>query len=71
MTADKFITYTGVTLATVYDGHHSSTIITDLKSREFTVPIALKDTHYGDIEFREAMAQQQTQIVAPHRKIRQ
>ncbi len=68
MTADKFITYTDVTQATIYDGHHSSVIITDLKSREFTVPIGVGDTHYGDMEFRKAMAQQGTQIVAPYRK---
>lgn len=68
MTENQFITYTDVTQATVYDGHHSSIIITDLKSREFTVPIAVGDTHYGDMEFRKAMAEQGTQIVAPYRK---
>lgn len=68
MTANQFITYTDVTPATVYDGHHSSVIITDLKSREFTVPVGVGDTHYGDMEFRKAMAEQETQIVAPYRK---
>ncbi len=68
MTANQFITYTDVTQATIYDGHHSSVIITDLKSREFTVPIGVGDTHYGDMEFRKAMAAQNTQIVAPYRK---
>jgi len=68
MTADKFITYTDVTQATIYDGHHSSVIINDLKERDFTVPIGVGDTHYGDMEFRKAMAQQGTQIVAPYRK---
>ena len=68
MTANKFITYTDVTLATIYDGHHSSVIVADLKAREFTVPTAVGDTHYGDIEFRKAMAEEGTQIVAPYRK---
>src|SRR3989338_3718881 len=68
MTANKFITYTDVTLATIYDGHHSSVIVADLKAREFTVPTAVGDTHYGDIEFRKAMTEEGTQIVAPYRK---
>lgn len=68
MTANQFITYTDVTLATIYDGHHSPMMVTDLKSREFTVPIGVGDTHYGDMEFRKAMAEQGTQIVAPYRK---
>lgn len=63
-----FITYTGATVATVYDGHHAFTIVRDLKSRGFTVPVAVGDTHYGDIDFREKMSLQGTQVVAPYRE---
>ena len=63
-----FITYTGATIATVYDGHHAFTIIRDLKSRGFTIPVAVGDTHYGDIDFREKMVLQGTQVVAPYRE---
>lgn len=68
MTDKGFITYTDATLATVYDGHHAYTIVGDLKSRGFNVPLAAGDTHYGDMALREAMAYEGTQIVAPYRK---
>lgn len=62
------ITYTDVTLATVYDGHHAYTIVGDLKSRGFNVPAAVGDTHFGDMMLRESMKIEGTQIVAPYRK---
>jgi len=68
MNSRGFITYTGATIATVYDGHHAFTIVRDLKSRGFTVPLAVGDTHYGDIDFRGKMALQGTQVVAPYRE---
>ena len=68
MTKKRFITFTNVTLATVYDGHYVPTIIHDLKEREFTVPTGVGDTHYGDIALRELMAKENTQIIAPYRK---
>lgn len=67
MTAKRFITYTDVSLATVYDGHHVYKTICDLKARGFNVPMAVGDTHYGDILFRENMKLQNTQVVAPYR----
>ena len=68
MTKNRFITYTDVTIATVYDGHQAVNTISDLKSREFKVPVAVGDTHFGDISLRENMALEATQIVAPYRK---
>lgn len=68
MTKNRFITYTDVTLATVYDGHHAVNTITDLKSRGFEVPMAVGDAHFGDISLRENMALEDTQIIAPYRK---
>ena len=68
MTKNRFITYTDVTLATVYDGHHAVNTISDLKSRGFEVPMAVGDTHFGDISLRENMALENTQIIAPYRK---
>jgi IS5 family transposase len=68
MTKNRFITYTDVTLATVYDGHHAVNSIADLKRRGFDVPMAVGDSHFGDISLRENMALQDTQIIAPYRK---
>ena len=68
MTKNRFITFTDVTLATVYDGHHAVSTITDLKSRGFNVPMAVGDAHFGDISLRENMALEDTQIIAPYRK---
>lgn len=68
MSKSGFITYTGVTHATIYDGHHAFTIIRDLKSRGFKVPVAVGDTHYGDINLREHFGLLETLIVAPYRK---
>lgn len=68
MTKKRFITYTDVTLATIYDGHHAIYSIADLKSRGFEVPMAVGDTHFGDISLRENMALENTQIIAPYRK---
>jgi len=67
MNAKRFITYTNISLATVYDGHHGYKTICDLKAREFNVPMAVGDAHFGDILFREDMQLQNTQIVAPYR----
>ena len=68
MNSQGFITYTDATLATVYDGHHGYDAVHDLKSRGFSVPHCVGDNHYGDITFREDMAYEGTQIVAPYRK---
>lgn len=68
MTERGFITATDVTLATTYDGHHAPMLINDLKSRGFTVPIGVGDTHYGDILLRENMNLHGTLMVAPYRK---
>ena len=68
MNKKGFITYTNVTHATVYDGHHAYTIVHDLKSRGFQVPISVGDTHYGDMKFREEMDKEGTQVVAPYRE---
>lgn len=68
MTKKGFITYTDITRATVYDGHHAFAIIGDLKSRGFDVPIGVGDTHYGDMDLRKEMAKEGTQMVAPYRK---
>lgn len=68
MTKNRFITCTDVTLATVYDGHQAFATIRDLKNRGFEVPIAVGDTHFGDIFLRENMAFENTQIIAPYRK---
>ena len=68
MTKKRFITYTNVTLATVYDGHQACLTIGDMKSRGFEVPIAVGDNHYGNFSLREKMQQEGTQIVAPYRK---
>lgn len=68
MNKNGIITYADVTLATVYDGHHAYTIIGDLKSRGFNVPVAAGDTHFGDMALRESMKSEGTQIVAPYRK---
>ncbi len=68
MTKNRFITYTDVTLATFYDGHHAYTSIGDMKTRGFKVPVGVGDTHYGDISLREDMQIEGTQIVAPYRK---
>lgn len=67
MTLNRFITYTDASLATVYDGHQAYESIKDLKSRGFNVPMAVGDTHYGDIMFRKNMRFQNTQVVAPYR----
>ena len=68
MNEKGFITYTNVTLATVYDGHHGYDSIHDLKSRGFTVPHCVGDNHFGNIEFRQHMSEEGTQVVAPYRK---
>lgn len=68
MNKKGFITYTDVSLATVYDGHHAYTLIGDLKSRGFSVPVGVGDTHYGDIALREDMGLQGTLMVAPYRE---
>ena len=68
MNKKGFITYTATTIATVYDGHHAYTAVGDLKSRGFTVPQCVGDTHYGDINFREKMSLEGTQVIAPYRK---
>lgn len=63
-----FITATDVTLATVYDGHHTPILIHDLKNRGYTVPQCVGDTHFGDIELRKSMMLENTQMIAPYRK---
>lgn len=68
MNEKGFITYTDVSRSTVYDGHHGYSIISDLKLRGFSVPVGVGDTHYGDMDFREDMSIEQTQIIAPYRK---
>ena len=68
MTKNRFITYTDVTLSTVYDGHQADPAIRDMKSRGFEVPIVVGDNHYGNFSLREKMQQEGTQIVAPYRK---
>ena len=68
MSQTGFITYTDVTHATTYDGHQANNAVSDLKSRGFKVPKCVGDTHYGDINFREAMAEQMTQVIAPYRQ---
>jgi len=68
MSQTGFITYTDVTHATTYDGHQANNVVSDLKSRGFKVPKCVGDTHYGDINFREAMAEQMTQVIAPYRQ---
>lgn len=68
MNKNGFITSTDVTHSTTYDGHQAINAISELKSRRFTVPICVGDTHYGDIEFRRAMGQQMTQAIAPYRQ---
>jgi len=68
ITNKGFITYTDVTLSTIYDGHQAYKLIEDLKSRGYTIPLGVGDTHYGDINLREIMSLQQTQIIAPYRK---
>lgn len=68
MTKNRFITYTNVTLATMYDGHQAYNTISDLKGRGFEVPIAVGDNHYGDISLRQHMQQEGTQIIAPYKK---
>ena len=68
MNEKGFITYTNATLATVYDCHHGYGAVHDLKSRGFTVPQCVGDNHFGDIDFREDMNEEGTQVVAPYRK---
>lgn len=68
MSRTGFVTATDVTLATVYDGHHAYTLIGDLKSRGFSVPVGVGDTHYGDIALRVDMGLQGTLMVAPYRE---
>ncbi len=68
MNKEHFITGTDVTIATIYDGHHTSVLINDLKARGFTVPQCVGDTHFGDIDLRREMAKQATQIIAPYRQ---
>lgn len=68
MTESGFITATDISLATVYDGHFAPVLIHDLKSQGFSVPAAVGDTHYGDIELREKMVLENTQMIAPYRK---
>ena len=68
MTKKGFITYTDVTHATTYDGKHAYTVVSDLKSRGFKVPVSVGDNHYGDIDFRKDMAGEDTLVVAPYRK---
>jgi len=63
-----FITATDVAIATVYDGHHAPVLIHDLKSRGYTVPQCVGDTHFGDIELRKNMILENTQMIAPYRK---
>lgn len=63
-----FITATDVVIATVYDGHHTPFLIHDLKSRGYTVPQCVGDTHFGDIELRQNMMMENTQMIAPYRK---
>jgi transposase len=67
MNQKRFITYTEVTRSTIYDGHHAEVGIHDLKSRGFTVPIGVGDTHYGAMDFREKMEGEGTLIVAPYK----
>lgn len=68
MNKSGFITHTEVTHATVYDGHHAYDAIQDLKTRGFKVPACVGDTHFGDMDFREAMSGEGTQVIAPYRK---
>jgi transposase len=68
MNARGFITATDASLSTIYDGHFGISIVHDLKSRNFDVPMTVGDTHYGDISFREAMKSEGTQAAAPYRK---
>lgn len=68
MNKKGFITYTDITLSTVYDGHHGYTIVNDLRSRGLIVPVSVGDTHYGDILFRKWMASGGTLAIAPYRK---
>lgn len=68
MNKEHFITGTDVTIATIYDGHHTPTLIDDLKERGFTVPQCVGDTHFGDMDLRREMAKQGTQIIAPYRQ---
>lgn len=68
MTENRFITYTDVTLATIYDGHHGYVTVHDLKSRGFNVPMCVGDTHYGDMDFRGYMSLEGTEAIAPYRK---
>ena len=68
MNKEHFITGTDVTIATVYDGHHTPAIINDLKERGFKVPQCVGDTHFGDIDLRKEMAKQGTQIITPYRQ---
>lgn len=68
MNKERFITYTDVTLATVYDGHHAPHGVHELKKEGYKVPSCVGDTHYGDILFREQMSGEGTQVIAPYRK---
>lgn len=68
MNTAGFITATDVAIATVYDGHHTPFLIHDLKSRGYTVPQCVGDTHFGDIELRKSMMLENTQMIAPYRK---
>lgn len=68
MNKEHFITGTDVTIATIYDGHHTPALVEDLKKRGFTVPQCVGDTHFGDMDLRREMAKQGTQIIAPYRQ---
>ncbi len=68
MNKEHFITGTDVTIATIYDGHHTPFIIGDLKARGFTVPQCVGDTHFGDMDLRREMEKQGTQVIAPYRQ---
>jgi transposase len=68
MNSKGFITYTEATLSTVYDGHQQRHAIDDLKLRGFNVPQCVGDTHYGDMDVRTDMQEEQTQVIAPYRK---
>ena len=68
MNSNGFITETDVTIATVYDGHHAYDALHNLKQRGFYVPACVGDNHFGSIKFRDDMAKDGTQVIAPYRK---
>lgn len=68
MNENGYITSTDVTLATIYDGHHAFNMLHELKKNGFQVLDAVGDTHYGDIQLRKDMSNENTRIIAPYRK---